>query len=132
MGRGGAQIVAFTGIQKIYQILQCLCSKYECPVVTDLFIRHGDEGLCQFKQSVLFFELKVLFFGNIRRAPHEGLLHHALFFNDIVTFNNITGLDIVIIFKGHTAFGSFLHFRDFILKAFEGFEHAFMDNDIIT
>ena len=50
----------------------------------------------------------------------------------LITFNKVTDLNVIIVFKAHTAFIAFFNFLDVFFETFELAEIAVMDNDIVT
>ena len=60
------------------------------------------------------------------------LVEDPLDFLTLENFDHIVSADIIVIFKGHTAFLTGLHLGNFVLEALKGFKRAFMDHHIIA
>src|SRR5579872_479862 len=79
----------------------------------------NDRGLCS------DFAIAIL---AIAGAPLEGA--GDLF--DLEALDNVVFLDVLVVLEGHAAFGAFAHFADLVLEALQGFQAAFVDDDVVA
>ena len=70
-----------------------------------------------------------------KKAPFEGPFLLIQFAFDFFAFENLDNIfwpNIVIVFKGHTAFLAGLDLCHFVLKAFQCLKRSFVDHDVVA
>ena len=67
-----------------------------------------------------------------RLSAGFSLRKFALDFFALKDLDDIFGTNIIIVFKGHTAFLAGLDVFNFVLKAFQCFQRAFMDHNVVA